>query len=155
MDFNTFDSRAAAAKGRPLHLVHPSEGYLLYCKNADGGDDLDRPCRVICLGLEGRAAQAALQELQRAKIKQDRGAGKAVANRTLEDLHAEMTAGAVVVVTGFENIFIGDRAATKDDAEWFFGLQMLNGRDDEKSFLEQVTEFASKRANFLGNGSLL
>ncbi len=155
MDFTQFDSRAAAAKGQPLHLVHPSTGEPLYCKNPDGTNDLSRPCRVFCVGSESRAAQAALTEVQRAKMKSERGSAKTVANRTLEELHTEMTAAALVVVTGFENVYRGDTLATKEDAEWFFGLQLLNGQADEKSFVEQVTAFSTKRANFLGNGSPL
>ena len=75
------------------------------------------------------------------------------ADSTLEDLHADLVKSAVPLISGFENILRGKDPATAADAEWFLNLNILNGQKDDFSFVVQVFEFASSRANYLGNGS--
>lgn len=149
MDFSKFDSRKAAETAKPLHLRHPATGALLYAKNKDGADDLDKPCRVLVIGTESRGAQAAIRAMQQAKMADE----KKEADQSLDVLHKQLVDGALTVIKGFENIARGDRLATVDDAEWLLNLQLINGQDGEKSFVEQIMGFATKRANFLGNAS--
>lgn len=142
MDFSEFDSRAAAETGRDLHLKHPVSGELLY--------DGKNPCVVNVIGSESREAQAALRAINKAKAKGD----KKAEDQTLEDLQKTLSESAAPLIKGFKNVNRGDKPATApDDVAWFLGLQLINGQDGEESFVEQVSKFATKRANFLGNGS--
>lgn len=145
MDFSQFDARTAADTARPLHLKNPATGEALFA-------DADRkmPCTVLVVGTESRAAQAALRAVQKAKLKGDK---KADADQTLEDLHAALVDSAKPLIKGFSNVSRGKEPATLADLDWFLNLQLLNGRPDEQSFVEQIMSFASTRASFLGNGS--
>lgn len=144
MDFNAFDSRRAAETAGRLHLAHPVTGELMH---AD--EKREKPCIVLVLGAESRSAQAAIRAANKATV----AGAKKEAGDSVEDLHAAMVAGAIPMIAGFENVARGDKAATVADAEWFLDLQMMNGREGEVSFVEQVLRFATSRANFLGNGS--
>lgn len=142
MDFTQFDSRAAAETGRDLHLKHPVTGELMY--------DGKLPCMVNVIGSESREAQSALRAINKAKAKGD----KKAEDQTLEDLQETLSRSAAPLIKGFKNINRGTKpAVVPDDVEWFLGLQLINGQDGEESFVEQVSRFATKRANFLGNGS--
>lgn len=145
MDFSKFDSRTGAETAGRLHLVDPGTGVPLYADEKN-----EKPCIVLVLGTESATAQNALREKRKARIT----GAKADAGDSIEALHAAMVEGAKPLIVGFENVARGKEAATIADAEWFLNLQMLNGRDDEKSFVEQVLDFASSRRNFLGNASL-
>lgn len=146
MDFTKFDSRAAASIPRDLHLVHPVTGKLLY----DDGDK-DKPCIVSLIGTESQKAQRAMAALARDKVKTEKAKAEGAEISELEALHKALSENAKTLIVGFKNVDRGDKPATADDADWFFGLNMINGQVDEKSFVEQVTDFATKRANFLGN----
>jgi hypothetical protein len=140
MDFSAFDSRAAASAGAWLHLAHPATGELLY--------DKKKPCRVLVLGTESRQAQEALRAAQASRMKGDDD------QQTLSELHDRLVAAAKPLIVGFENVDRGDTPAkAPDDVEWFLSLQTINGQEGEKSFVEQVMSFATKRANYLGNVS--
>lgn len=143
MDFTRFDSRAGAETAGRLHLLHPATGAKLY---AD--EDQKLACIVLVKGTESRSAQAAMRKARKARMSEDDER-----DDTLEGLHDNLVAGAIPLIAGFENIARGESAATVADAEWFLNLNMLNGRKGEQSFVEQVMEFASSRANYLGNGS--
>lgn len=145
MDFTKFDSRAAASKPQSLHLSHPVTGDLLYDDN-----DTAKPCTVLVLGTESPAAQKAMSDVARAKLKFERASDK-LAEKTLEEIHKALADSARTLIVGFENVMRGDKPATVADADWFLNLQLINGQPGEKSFVEQVTDFATKRANFLGN----
>ncbi|WYK06454.1 hypothetical protein DWF04_022725 [Cereibacter sphaeroides f. sp. denitrificans] len=140
MDFSQFDSRTAAETPRALHLLHPATGEPLY--------DGDKPCEVLVIGSESREAQAAIRKAQKAKLKGDKGEEK-----SLEDVHASLVAAALPLIKGFRHVSRGDKAATAADAEWFLNLNIITGREEERSFVEQVMGFATLRANYLGNGS--
>ena len=145
MDFSKFDSRAAASTGRDLHLVHPVTGELLYNDKAR-----KEPCMVTLIGTESPAAQAAMREINRAKVKADKGK-KDDGEQTLEDLHKLLVETTRPLIMGFKNVLRGDVQATLDDVDWFLNLQLINGQTGELSFVEQIAGFATKRANFLGN----
>lgn len=141
MDFNNFDSRAAAEKGRDMQVKNPVTGELMF--------DGKNPCMVNVIGSESREAQSALRVINKAKTKD-----KKTDDQSLEDLQKVLVASAAAVIKGFKNINRGDKpAVVPDDVEWFLGLQLINGQEGEESFVEQVSKFAVKRANFLGNGS--
>lgn len=143
MDFNQFDSRKASEKPRALHLKHPGTGKLLY--------DGDKPCRVLILGIEGATGQTSILESQRARMKEDRSAAEPV---TVESIHANLVKDFAPLVVGFENISRGSKSAkAPDDVEWFLSLQVVNGNRAQKSFVEQVRDFATDRAAILGNES--
>jgi hypothetical protein len=145
MDFTKFDSRAAAEVAGRLHLAHPATGELLY---AD--EKREKPCIVLVRGSESRTVQTALRAVRNAKMS---GAKKAETAQTLEDLHQAMVDGAKPLIAGFENVARGEAAATSADVDWFLNLQLINGREGEKAFVEQVIEFATDRSNYLGNAS--
>ena len=141
MDFTAFDSRAAAEQGRELHLQHPATAEPIF--------DGDKPCIVIIRGTESREAQAALAKIRKMKVAEDKEADEA----SLEDMHGRLVETAMPLVIGFKNINRGDKPATApDDVEWFLNLQLINGIEGERSFVEQVVNYATKRSNFLGNG---
>lgn len=144
MDFSQFDSRTAAETPRALHLVHPATGEPLYA-----GNDESKPCEVLVLGTESRSAQAAIRAAQKAKLKGDKDDER----ETMEEVQANLVAAAKPLIAGFRNVNRGDVPATSADAEWFLKLNLINGRDGEKAFVEQVMAFATSRANYLGNGS--
>ena len=146
MDFTKFDSRAAASIARDLHLVHPVTGKLLY----DDGDN-NKPCIVSLIGTESPQAQRAMASISRDKLKTEKAKADGAEISELEALHKSLSENAKTLIVGFKNVDRGDRPATPDDADWFFALNMINGQPGEKSFVEQVTDFATKRANFLGN----
>lgn len=149
MDFNKFDSRKAAANARPLHLVHPSTGAYLYDQDEEGNDIKDKPCRLMVIGTESTAAQQAMKAARRERAKA--GKAKQEDESSFAELQQQLVQAALPLIVGIENINRGDQPATLDDVEWLLNLQLLNGQDDEKSFVEQVTQFAVKRSNFLGN----
>jgi len=139
MDFNQFDSRKASETGRELHLSHPATGEPLYNEG--------EPCIVIVKGLESAAGQEAVTRWRREMMKTEDSAERA----TVRD---QMMATAIPLVVGFKNIDNGDRPAkAPDDVEWLLNMHIPNGQPGERSFLEQVVDFATKRRNFLGNGS--
>jgi hypothetical protein len=150
MDFDKFDARAAATAGAFLHLKHPSTGELIWADPvAKGGAD-SQPCRVQMIGLESPQAQAALREIQKRKmtaVKKKDGEE----TRFFTDLHAELVEAVKPLIIGFENIDRGKTPAGLADVEWFLNLQTLNGSETEISFAEQISNFARKRSNFLGN----
>ena len=145
MDLNKFDSRAAAEHGSDLQLLHSVTGEPL--------EDNGLPVLVTVMGTEGRGAQAALRDINRAKM---RAKNKSVkddpSEQSLEDLHQALAIAAAPLILGFKNVTRGDRlAVAPGDVDWFLNLQLINGQEGEVSFLEQVSQFATKRANFLGN----
>ena len=142
MDFSKFDSRAAAETPGRLQLKDPVTGELLF---ADA--DRKKPCIVLVVGTESRSAQAALRAVQKAKMAE----GKTEADGTLESVQQALVEGAKPLIKGFENIARGDRAVTLDDLDWLLNLQMINGQHGEVSFVEQITGYATKRGNYLGN----
>lgn len=151
MDFNQFDSRAAAETASRLHIVSPVTGEPLY---ADG-DKCEKPCIVLVRGNEARAVQAAHAARRRQKAASKKGRGK----DDMEEFYEGMVASAIPLIVGFENIARGKEPATVADAEWFLNLNLpifragADGERIEKSFVEQVIEHAGSRANYLGNGS--
>lgn len=152
MDFDKFDARAAATNGAFLHLKHPSSGELIWSDPAAKGGKDSLPCRVQVLGSESPQAQAALREIQKRKMI---GAKKKPEDevRFFTDLHAELVEAVKPLIIGFENIDRGKIPATIADLDWFLNLQTVNGSETEISFAEQISNFARKRSNFLGNAS--
>lgn len=141
MDFAQFDSRAAAETARDLQMKHPVTGELMF--------DDGKPCIVTVIGTESREAQAAIRAVNKAKAKGDK-----TDDQTIEDLHKTLAAACKPLIKAFKNIGRGDKpAVVPDDVDWFLNLQLINGQDGEQSFVEQVSAFATKRANFLGNDS--
>lgn len=145
MDFTKFDSRAAAAEGRDLHLRHPVTGDLIY----NDAPKNKEPCIVVVIGTESQAAQDAMRAVNKAKAKaaKDEDSGE----MTFGDLHKQLVAVTKPLIVGFKNVLKGDVQMTVDDADYFLNLQMPNGQNGELSFVEQVAAFATKRANYLGN----
>ena len=138
MDFSQFDSRTASDIGAEMTIRHPVSGEPIL---HDG-----EPCVAIVRGAEGPAAQAAL----RAARKRRSGGDQAdEADRTLEDVHEALVDAAAPLILGFRHVSLGGRGLTAADARAFLNLNMLNGREGEQSFAEQVLAFAGKRANFL------
>lgn len=147
MDFNKFDSVAAAEKGADCHMKDPATLEPLF-------DEKGKPCIVTLLGAEAPSVRAATRELQKARAKAKEATGdEAEDGISLDEIHDRLVEVLLPRVVGFKNISNGKKAATKEDAAWFFNLNRMNGRDDEKSFAEQCGEFSSKRAGYLGNVS--
>ena len=134
MDFNQFDSRAAADKGAWMHVRSPINGKPMF--------DDGKPCRVKVLGVEGEIGQKLMSDAR----KQMKGDFDEI------DAQDRMVSEALPLIVDFENIHRGKKLATApDDSEWFLRMQKVVG-GNEKSFVEQVRDFALIRANFLGNG---
>lgn len=156
MDFNKFDSRKAADEGRPLHLKHPSTGELLYDNEDDPFADNGKPCVVYVLGAEGRSVQKQLKEVV-SEIAADRESEEDEKAKAEKVGYAEFQQSRLVQLTapliaGFENIKRGKRnAKSPDDVEWFLNLQLVTDNDAGTSFAEQISGFATKRGNYLGN----
>lgn len=157
MDFNKFDSVAAAEKGAEMHIKHPVSQKPLYDNSKDPTKDNGKPCIVVLLGGEAPTVRSANREIQKtraaAKPKTDKTEGDQEDNINLDDLHDQMVETILPRVVGFKNVRNGSKAATKDDAEWFFNLNRFNGQPDERSFVEQAGDFSSKRESYLGNAS--
>lgn len=132
MDFNQFDARAAASNAQPLHLTHPVTGAKIM--------DKDHPCIVMVLGAESDTVQAQLKASIRNKTKN-------ASNETEAD---QLVTLARPLIAGFKNVSRGDKPATVDDIEWFLRLQVPNASAEQKSFVEQVIDFATDRSNYLG-----
>ncbi len=144
MDFSKFDARSAASKPFDLHLRHPATNTLLY-----NDAEQKEPCIVMVYGIESPQIQKQLAALQRAAM--TAGDGVRQSNEELHDAAVQM---AKVFIAGFKNMYRTvdgeERPMNVSDAEWFLNLQMLNGNRNERSFVEQVTNCANKRANYLG-----
>jgi len=165
MDFGVFDSRGAADKGRPLHLLHPSSALPLYNSADRPFEDNGLPCTVLVRGTEGRDTQRAvtdvLKRIREAKDEaapEDEGEGKKL-SQSREELHDELVRLAIPLVAGFENVDRGDSPArVPEDVEWFLNLQLssgapgLFGNSEGRSFVEQVVDYSVNRAHYLGNG---
>ncbi|MBY6135035.1 hypothetical protein KUV61_04295 [Nocardioides marinus] len=157
MDFNAFDSVSAAEKGAELHIRHPATGKPLFDNPKDPFADNGKPCIVIVKGAEAPSVREARRALQKARAQADGEPKAAEADKdedlSFDDLHERMVEALSCQVCGFKNIHRGDQPATTKDVEWFLNLNRFNAQSDEKSFAEQLAEFSSKRANYLGNGS--
>lgn len=155
MDFNAFDSVSAAEKGAECHIKHPATGKPLYDNPENPFEDNGKPCIVIIKGAEAPSVREARRALQKARAQAAEGeeASADAADLTFDELHDRMVETLVHQIDGFKNINNGDKAATKKDAVWFLNLNRFNAQSDEKSFAEQLGEFSSKRANYLGNAS--
>lgn len=151
MDFSQFDSRAASDKPRALHLKNPGTGKPIFDTDDKGKPDTAKPCRVLVLGIEGGVGQKAVLDSQRARMKEERAPGDPVA---VSEIHANIVKEVAPLIVGFENVNRGDQPAkAPDDVEWFLSLQLISGTRGQKSFAEQVRDFATDRAAILGNAS--
>lgn len=145
MDFTKFDSRAAASRPARMHVKNPVTGQPMYNDEAQ-----EQPCHVLVRGIESPEFQKGMASLQRARAMSE-------APQTAEEMQAAAVESAKLLIVGFENMYRSDEAGQLrpmhvGDAEWFLNLQMVTGDRREKSFVEQVNDFARKRGNFLGNG---
>jgi len=153
MDFNKFDSVSAADKGAECHLKHPATLKPLYDNPKDPTEDNGKPCIALVLGAESPTVRAASRAIEKARAK---GKPKSTDEEelvSLDEIHADMVEVLAPRITGFKNIHKGKKAATNEDADWFLNLNRMNAQKDEKSFVEQVAEFTSSRAGYLGNVS--
>jgi hypothetical protein len=149
MDFSQFDSRAASDKPRALHLKHPGTGKPIFDIDEEGAPDLDKPCKVLVLGIEGEAGQKAILASQRARVSEKRDPDNPL---TVSEIHRNIVNEISPLIVGFENISRGDRPAkVPDDVEWFLNLQVITGQRGQLTFAEQIRAFASDRAAILGN----
>ena len=148
MDFNKFDSVSAAEKGAAMQIKDPATLKPLFTE--DG-----KPCEVILLGAESPTVRAAIRELQKARAGAPEGnEDPEKENIPYDVVHERLVEGLLPRVAGFNNVFKGDKPATKRDAAWFFNLNRYNGQEGEKSFAEQAVEFSNKRSSYLGNASV-
>lgn len=167
-DFNKFDSRRKSTDGSWLHLLHPTEGTLMYDR-PDGSDDVSKPCRVLLMGTESPVAQELMAETRRAKAKAAAALSAAVAPlvpkvagaapvaeedkaMTFAELHDAMCINVASMVMGFENIDRGDTPAKAPvDVSWFLNLQMVTASDGELTFVQQCATHTVRRSNYMGN----
>jgi hypothetical protein len=165
MDFNNYNSRAAAETGQPMQIMDPWTGAPIM--------DGDKPCRVIVRGTASKSMQAKLRAKQKAAMMAKKAKGKDDDDeaRVMEDIHNQLCEAAAPFIVGFENVTKGDKPATAEDAEWFLdltfpemGLKLdadgntILDKDgaptfemSNNPFAKQISEFASKQANRLGN----
>ena len=138
MDFAQFDSRTGSTIPRPMQVKHPVTGKPMFDNEAEPTGPNDKPCRVLVLGVEGQAVMAAIRAVR--------------AEPGDKDNVERLIQYATPLVAGFENINRGDKPAiVPDDVSWFLRLQVPNSNPRQRSFVEQVGDFAADRANYLGN----
>lgn len=147
MDFTAFDARGAAETPRPYHLRHQITGEPIM--------DGDKPCRVLVRGASSRTVQELIRQQARDEMK-----AKKADTTTPQDLQDQINKAAARLIVGFENISRGDKPATVDDVAWFLDLTMVSLSHSRRatewhrpSFGQQVVDFATDDAGFLGNGS--
>lgn len=176
MDFQQFDSVSAAEKGAECHILHPVTQAPLFDNPGDPTKDNGKPCIVVVLGAEAPTVREINRANQKARAKaKPKGEARAKAKPegektsktdqaaegdpdaledeefSLDDLHDRMVQSLAPRIVGFKNISKGSRLATKKDAQWFLNLNRLSTQEGERSFAQQVGDFSSKRANYLGN----
>lgn len=166
MDFTKFDSRAAAEAGQPMTILDPWSNEPMM--------DGDKPCLVIVRGTASKSMQARMRAKQKAAMmsKKDKKAGAEDEEaRVMEDVHNQLCEGAAPFIVSFVNVSNGLRPATAEDAEWFLDLTFpemgiktdADGNNvldkdgaptfemSNNPFAKQISEFAGKQANRLGN----
>lgn len=166
MDFQQFDSVSAAEKGAECHILHPVTQAPLFDNLDDPTEDNGKPCIVVVLGAEAPTVREINRANQKARAKAKlkgetvNKAGQTTEDGTdglddeefsLDDLHDRMVQSLAPRIVGFKNISKGSKPATKKDAEWFLNLNRLSTQEGERSFAQQVGDFSSKRASYLGN----
>lgn len=166
MDFQQFDSVSEAEKGAECHILHPATQAPLFDNPDDPTEDNGKPCIVMVLGAEAPTVREINRANQKARAKAKPKGEKASKDDqtpeddtealddeefSLDDLHDRMVQSLAPRIVGFKNISKGSRPATKKDAKWFLNLNRLNTQEGERSFAQQVGDFSSKRANYLGN----
>lgn len=169
MDFNSnYNSREAAEVGSPMQILDPWTGEPIM--------DGDKPCRVIVRGTASKSMQAKMRAKAKAAMASRKAKGKSDGDddeaRVMEDVHNQLCEAAAPFVVGFENVSNGTKPATAEDAAWFLDLsfpEMGVKTDDEgdpvldkdgapvfemtnNPFAKQISDFAGKQANRLGNG---
>ena len=153
MDFNKFDTRAAAEIGQKMPIRHPHNGEII---TTDDGE----PCCVLVTGSQSRALQADV--LKEAKAKMAKKDGKDETPASMEEIQQMLVKAAAKVIVGFEGVEFDGKPATKEDAERFLdlnfvSLKSLNDKDSEAwngdSFAQQVLKFSNDIENYLGNAS--
>ena len=152
MDFNVFDTVAAANKGQWLHLKSPLDGELLYSSTPDPKtgelvQDMTKPCRVHVSGAEGKVAQAMVAE-ERARLLSGEKADSSDPTG-----QARVVSEAAQLINDMENIEKdGVPAKAPDDVLWLLGLsKVLGTKGVFPSFQEQVRTFSLQRMHNLGN----
>lgn len=150
MDFNALNTVKIANTGAWMHLKSPLDGNELYFGEVDKktGEmiyDLERPCRIKVLGIEGNVAQKMAKRAQKSLMKATQDPD--------EDGQESIRQKAIELTVDFENVMRDDAPAkAPDDLEWFFGLSMVIGKADiPKSFQEQVLAFSTDRMAEVGN----
>lgn len=146
MDFSQFDSATKAEDGAKMHLKHPATGDLLYDNPKGATIKNSKPCLVHVKGAEAKSVRDSVRAAQKARAKEGEKSAE------MDDMQELVNESAKRLIVGFENIHRGEKVATLKDVDWFLELNSLTGSAGEKSFAEQINEFASSRANFLGNG---
>lgn len=136
MEMTNFDARAAAERGAWLQIKHPTTGESM----TDDG----KPCRVRVLGMQSRTAVAIAAASLRARN------GQPLEIADIEGNNARNVSDAAQLILGFENMTRDGKPMTRDDAEWFLGLNLPSGGRG-KSFLEQVNDFSQAQGADLGN----
>lgn len=137
MDFEKFNSIKAGNEGSWMHVKSPLTGEPLFAGP-------DKPCRVRVLGIEGDIGEGVLAKLRSGVTSGD------TSDQTDSEKLVEETAPLVV---GYQNINRGEKpCSAPTDNAWFLGLQRVVG-GDKPSFAQQISSFAVKRANVMGNAS--
>ena len=176
MDFNAnYNSREAAETGTPMQIVDPWSGEPVM----DGDKPcrvIVRGTASRSMQAKMRAKQKAA--MMSKKAKGDKADDDEEA-RVMEDVHMQLCEGAAPFIVGFENVNRGKRPCTVDgiednvsDVDWFLDLTFpemgvkldKNGETvldkdgtpqfemSNNPFAKQVSDFAGKQANRLGNG---
>lgn len=144
MNFGQFDSRGAAETGAWMQVNNPVTGVPIF--------DGDKPCRVLVAGMEGRAVIKKLTKISKTFKRTDLTEVEA----NLKDRRAEASA----LILEFENIENAKGepldASKPADVDWFLDLGAAVGNPDprQRTFVQQINDFAADRANFLSPAAL-
>lgn len=140
MDLSSFNTPDLAY----LHVESPVDGTPLYLNDDEGKADRAKPVRILLRGKDSPEYRTAEHKIRNQRLKGVGRRGKIV-SVTAEALEMEATELMATCVVNWENVVIGGEsipfskeAATKliEDFPWI---------------REQVDEFISDRANFLGD----
>jgi hypothetical protein len=143
MDIGKFNTKAGAAKGAFMHLLHPAFEHPLY--DGEGADsegrlmDADKATAVgfTVLGTESRYAQNRARELQRSRLK-----GKHEKAGSAEDDEQDGMAFVCALITELHGMTRDGEPMEATEENKMYVLEQ------SEAFVQQVLEFAQDRANF-------
>lgn len=170
MDFSTYNSCANAEAGAPMEIKDPYTGEVI---KKDG-----EAARVFVRGVASKTMQDIMREKQKAAMMAEKSENEV---RVMDDIHNQLCEAAAPFVVGFENVDFEGKALTGSPKDVMTFLKLTfpdmgqklddqgnpifeDGFDEDgkptktpamemknNPFAKQVSDFASRQQNFMGN----